>query len=220
MRRESRRVRGTFRPRRSVKRDMKAKRRIRGLTTGRTMAAAGLLTLALALAGCGTPDGGPVGSGDSGAGSDNSVSDTPQPGPNKGGGGEVVTPRPGMAGVHPVEWDIVRLADDGDSLWVRWWSGVEPCHVLDRVDVQAGRRVIMVSLFEGHVPGRQDVACPEMALLKEVEVAFTQPLDGRKIIDGAKLAELRDSTRCGPGRTAVKKCRLLFDSSAGVERPH
>lgn len=176
--------------------------------------------MALALGGCGAPEASPAGPGGAGAGPDSSVSNTPGTGSDNGGGGEVVSPRPGMAGVHPVEWDIVRLAEDGRSLWLRWWGGAEPCHVLDHVDVQAGRRVIMITLFEGHVPGKEDVACPEMALLKEVEVALTDPLDGRKVVDGAKLAALRDSVRCGPGLTALKKCPLLFDRNPGVQRPH
>ena len=209
-------------PPRFVKRIMKAKPNIGVMSTRATRArtAAGLLILALALGGCGAPEASPAGPGGGGAGPDGSVSNTPGTGSDNGGGGEVVSPRPGMAGVHPIEWDIVRLARDGRSLWLRWWGGAEPCHVLDRVDVQAGRRVIMITLFEGHVPGQEDVACPEMALLKEVEVALTDPLDGRKVIDGAKLAALRDSTRCGPGRIALKKCPLWFDPESRIERPH
>ena len=197
---------------------MKNKSTIGAMTTrGRT--AVVLLILALALGGCGAPEATSAGSGGNGAGPNGSVSNIPGTGSDDGGGGEIVSPRPGMAGVHPVEWDIVRLAKDGRSLWLRWWSGAEPCHVLDRVDLQAGRRVIMITLFEGHVPGKEDVACPEMALLKEVEVALSDPLNGRKVIDGAKLAALRDSVRCGPGLTALKKCPLLFDRNPRVQRP-
>ncbi|MBA2273395.1 MAG: hypothetical protein H0W21_05745 [Actinobacteria bacterium] len=186
----------------------------------RARTAAGLLVVVLALAACGAPKGSPAGSGSGGGGPDKPVSSTPGTGSDNGGGGEVVSPRPGMADAHPVEWDMVRLAEDGRSLWLRWWSGVGPCHVLDRFDVQVGHRVVMVTLFEGRVPGKEDVACPEMALLKEVEVTLAEPLDGRRVIDGAKLAELRDPSRCGPGPTASKKCPLGFHPNPRAQRPH
>jgi len=37
-------------------------------------------------------------------------------------------------------------------------SGVEPCDVLDHVDVAYGADAVTITLFEGHDPGGGDVA--------------------------------------------------------------
>ncbi|MBA3349375.1 MAG: hypothetical protein H0T12_02355 [Actinobacteria bacterium] len=166
------RMPATFRSPGVVKEDMETKMNTRARTF------AGLLTLTLFLGGCGSPGGGAAGSGGGGAGSDEPVAGAP--GSGSGGGGEVVSPRPGMAEVHPVKWDKVRLAEDGRSLWFRWWSGVEPCNVLDHVEVRISQHVVLVTLFEGKVPGKEDVVCPEMAQLKEVKVTLAKPLDGKR----------------------------------------
>ncbi|MBA3628603.1 MAG: hypothetical protein H0W55_02850 [Actinobacteria bacterium] len=194
-------MRATFRSSGSVKEIMPAK------TNARVRTGAGLLALALALGGCGAPNGGASGSGSGGSGPDGPVAGTPGTGIGNGGGGGVVSPRPGMADVHPVEWDEVRLAEDDRSLWLKWWSGVEPCHVLDRIEVQVGPRVVIVTLLEGRVPGKEDVACPEMAQLKEAKATLAEPVDGRRVVDGAKLGALPDPDKCGPGQTALKRCR-------------
>ena len=202
----------TFRPSGPVKVVMETKTRLR-VRTG-----AGLAALALALGACGAPNGGGSGSG-SGSGPDGPVAGTPGTGSGGGGGGEVVSPRPGMADVDPVEWDKVRLAEDGRTLWLRWWGGVAPCHVLDRIEVRLGHRVVIVTLLEGRVPGKEDVACPEMAQLKEAKTTLAQPLDGRRVVDGAKLgAALRNPDKCA----AIKKCPLGLhpNSSSSVERPN
>ncbi len=204
----------TFRSSGTVEEIMKAK------TNARVRTGAGLLTLALALGGCGAPNGGAAGSGSGGSGRDEPVTGAPGAGSDNGGGGEIVSPRPGMAEVHPVEWDKVRVGEDGRSVWLRWWSGVEPCHVLDRFEVQVGHRVVLVTLFEGRAPGKEDVVCPEVALLKEVEVTLAEPLDGRRVVDGAKLRALRNPDKCGPGPTTLKGCPLSLQPNSKGHRAH
>lgn len=180
--------------------------------------AAGLLTLTLtiALAGCGTPNEGDAGARGSG---DTPVTDSPGGNPGTGGGPEVVSPTPGTAGAEPVEWDKVRLDKDGRSLWVRWWSGVEPCYVLDRVEVQVDHRVVMITLWEGHDPDRKEVACPEMAVLKETKVSLSQPLDDRGVFDGARLEAMRDPKKCKPDLPSIVKCPLVLHPNPRVQRP-
>ena len=122
-------------------------------------------------------------------GPDVPVSSTPEPNatlPQGDGRAQRVRPRSGMADLRPVGWDKARPRSSGRALRITYWSGVEPCNVLDRVDVDYSPKEITVTLFEGHDPEAGDVACIEIALLKAVVVDLEEPVDGRKIVDGAE----------------------------------
>jgi hypothetical protein len=99
---------------------------------------------------------------------------------------ELVEPQPGMVQVHPIPWAGVATSDDGRMLTVRFWSGVEPCSVLDHVDVSARDRAVTVTLYEGRKPDSGDVACIEVAVLKAVRIELDAPLGDRKVEDGAR----------------------------------
>ena len=152
---------------------------------------AGLMVIALGACGSATEEPSAVvvpGGGSSGnTGSDAPVTMTPPPGGDLGGGRpQRVEPRPGMDDVRPVGWENARLTPSGRSLRVTYWSGVEPCNVLDRVDVRYTDEDVVVTLFEGYDPEARDVACIEIALKKVVVVALEEPLEGRRIVDGAR----------------------------------
>jgi hypothetical protein len=100
-------------------------------------------------------------------------------------GASPVVPTPGMADVRPRGWDSVEVSADGLRLTVMFVSGIEPCAVLDHVDVAYGTKAVTVTLYEGHDPGAGDVACPEIGVFKEVTVDLTQPLGTRTVVDGA-----------------------------------
>lgn len=117
------------------------------------------------------------------------VSSTPDPDaslPQGQGRAQRVRPRPGMADLRRVAWEKARQTSSGRSLRVTYWSGVEPCNVLDNVDVRYKKSEIIVTLFEGYDPDQADVACIEIALLKAVVVPLEEPVEGRKLVDGAK----------------------------------
>ena len=117
------------------------------------------------------------------------VSSTPDPSatlPQGDGRAQRVRPRSGMADLRQVAWEKARQTSSGRALRVTYWSGVEPCNVLDNVDVAYSPKRITVTLFEGHDPEAGDVACIDIALLKAVVVKLDEPVDGRKIVDGAK----------------------------------
>jgi hypothetical protein len=97
----------------------------------------------------------------------------------------VVTPQPGQAGVRPIGWDTAEPGDDGRSVAVNYWSGVEPCSILDHVDVEYSRRKVTITLYEGYAPADEQTACIELAVYKATVVELDEPLDGRKIADGA-----------------------------------
>ncbi|WP_239137893.1 hypothetical protein [Sphaerisporangium rufum] len=83
-----------------------------------------------------------------------------------------------------VPWEKAEPLDGGRRLRILWWSGVEPCHVLDRVALRETGTRVTVTLYEGHT--RENVACIEMAVRKSTEVTLKQPVDGRKVVDGAR----------------------------------
>jgi hypothetical protein len=126
-----------------------------------------------------------------GTGPDAVVSFTPCPGDEPPApadpydGAQPVQPTPGMSGVRPHPFDTVVVGDDDRTLTVFFWSGVEPCYVLDHVDVAYGANTISVTLFEGHDELAGDVACIEIALLKKVVVQLDEPVGDRRIVDGA-----------------------------------
>jgi hypothetical protein len=96
-----------------------------------------------------------------------------------------VSPTPGMVNVMPTTFDTATIGDDGVTLTIRFWSGFEPCSVLDHVDVAYATDAVTVTLFQGNDPTADNVACPDIAVLKQTTITLDQPLAGRSIVDGA-----------------------------------
>ena len=127
----------------------------------------------------------------SGTGPDATVSYTPCPGDEPSAptdpydGAQKVEPTPGMSDLYPRAFDKAVVGNDGRTLTIFFWSGVEPCYVLDHVDVDYGPNAITVTLFEGHDASAGDVACIEIAVLKKVVVQLDEPVGDRRVVDGA-----------------------------------
>lgn len=124
------------------------------------------------------------------AGSDKPVSSGPIPAEPVPGVGVLPTPtpiapRPGMAGVHPIPWEHVDVAQDDRTLTVSYTTGVAPCYVLDHVDVAATATTVTVTLYQGHDPGSKGVACIDIGVFASVSEVLAEPLAGRRIVDGA-----------------------------------
>jgi hypothetical protein len=131
--------------------------------------------LALFVFGCSSASVPPPGSPPASVPPDASVVVDPAPG-NVGGGGappagqpgqpSLVLPKPGQANVHDVSIEELssRVAGRHVVLNARWWSGVEPCNVLDSVGVTRSGQTITVSVREG--TGKGDTMCIEIAMLK------------------------------------------------------
>jgi len=123
---------------------------------------------------------------DPGSAPDSPVTSTPIPGgPVPDPQPQVVEPRPGMVDVIPTAFDTATIGDDDRTLTITFWGGIEPCSVLDHVDVREGPTAVTVTLYQGSDPNAGDVACIEIAVLKQVTVTLEHPLDGRDIVDGA-----------------------------------
>ncbi len=125
-----------------------------------------------------------------GTGPDATVSYTVCPGdpgqsPEPGPGPQVVEPSPGMANVRARPFDLATVGDDDRTVTIDFWSGIEPCTVLDHVAVDYGIHDVTITLFEGNDPNAGDVACIEIAVQKQVVIVLDEPLGGRTIVDGA-----------------------------------
>jgi hypothetical protein len=93
---------------------------------------------------------------------------------NPNGGGNVidpgkptfVLPKPGQLDPHPVSIEDLSARVDGHRVLVTatWWSGVEPCYVLDSAAVKIDGKTITVSVREG--TGDRDQPCIEIAVHK------------------------------------------------------
>jgi hypothetical protein len=99
-------------------------------------------------------------------------------------GARPVEPTPGMADVRARPFDRAIVNDDG-TVTIMFVSGIEPCSVLDHVDIGYRDDAVAVTLFEGHDPAAGDVACIEIGVLKSVTISLDEPLAGRSIVDGA-----------------------------------
>lgn len=151
------------------------------------------LSVVLATVACGGPSdevtSPPAAGGGSPVDPGSPVTMTPEPGSSVhdvGGRPERVRPRPGMADVRPIAWERARQTPDGRHLRIVYWSGVEPCNVLDHVEVDYGSEAITLTLYEGSDPQQPDAVCIEVALRKVVRVPLEEPVDGRQIVDGAE----------------------------------
>ena len=102
-----------------------------------------------------------------------------------GGDPQVVEPTPGMANVRPTAFDTAAIGADDTAMTITFWSGVEPCSVLDHVDVAYGADAVTITLFQGSDPNAGDVACIDIAVQKQVTITLDEPLGGRAIVDGA-----------------------------------
>jgi hypothetical protein len=102
-----------------------------------------------------------------------------------GDSAEPVEPRPGMSNVAAIPFDHVDVGDDDRTLTVFFWSGVEPCYVLDHVEVDESPGAVRITLFQGSDPNVTNVACIDIALLKKVTVQVDEPVGSRRIVDGA-----------------------------------
>lgn len=95
-----------------------------------------------------------------------------------------VTARPGMQDVRPVTWRRAEVTGER-TVRIFYESGVEPCSVLDRVEVQERLNQIVVTLYEGSDPASKNQICIMIAQSKAVDVALGEPVGGRALVDGA-----------------------------------
>ncbi|MEU4572472.1 hypothetical protein ACBI99_15885 [Nonomuraea sp. ATR24] len=97
-----------------------------------------------------------------------------------------VKPTGDALNTRKVRWTKAKAVSKGHKVQLRWWSGVEPCTVLDRVKVKETRKRVTITLYEGTSPKAKGVSCIMMAVEKTTTVKLKAPVGKRKIVDGAK----------------------------------
>jgi hypothetical protein len=88
--------------------------------------------------------------------------------------------------VHKVRWTSAKPVSGGKKIKLVWWSGVEPCSVLDRVKVKESRGRVVVTLYEGASPKAKNVSCIMIAVQKTTTVKLRKALGKRALRDGAR----------------------------------
>ena len=95
----------------------------------------------------------------------------------------IVIPKPGQKNTHPVSATSLQASVDGRHVLVKvsWWSGVEPCNVLDSIKVERSGTDISITIVEGS--SDLDAMCIEIAQLKATIVDLGELEPGTYTID-------------------------------------
>jgi hypothetical protein len=118
--------------------------------------------------------------------------DAPVTSPPDGGGidpglpqPQFVSPKPGQLGTHPVSIVALTPTVDGHHVTIRadWVSGVEPCNVLDRVEVAKDGTTFTVALFEGS--SDLNAVCIEIAAHKATLIDLGELEPGAYVVQSA-----------------------------------
>ncbi|MFP5343758.1 MAG: hypothetical protein ACLGIJ_12695, partial [Candidatus Limnocylindria bacterium] len=99
------------------------------------------------------------------------------PPPSAPDGARIVEPRPGQLDVHDVPAESLVATLDGRRLTVAvtWWSGIEPCTILDSVIVAKEDGGYAITLREGRGP--EEVVCAAIAEQHRTLIEFPDELD-------------------------------------------
>jgi hypothetical protein len=109
--------------------------------------------------------------------------DVPPPNPIPGDdGATIVVPVAGQLDPSPSFVNSLLVNVDARHVTVRlsWYSGVEPCYILDSVRMVRDGNTITLSVLEGHGPG--DNMCIEIAMLKATIVDLGELEPGTYVI--------------------------------------
>jgi hypothetical protein len=102
------------------------------------------------------------------------ASESPGIGEPEPGGVELVEPQAGQQNVHPVAIERMDATASGTvvSVDAYWTSGVDPCYVLDRIEVRSDKedKTVDVTIFEG--TSDPDAICVMMAVSKHTIFSF------------------------------------------------
>jgi ABC-type transport system substrate-binding protein len=98
--------------------------------------------------------------------SSSQVANVPSFEPIADGQPTMVVPQPGTLNPHDVAAAGLGALVEGRHIWARltWWSGVEPCNVLDSITLQRDGTTLRLTIREGTTD--LDAICIEIAMLK------------------------------------------------------
>ena len=131
-----------------------------------------------------------------GAPADNDAAGSPEtPVSHTPGSGSTDPGRPGALRVEPHDdvidvratpFDRFKVRDGGRAVDLYFWSGVEECYGVDRVEVEYSRKVVSLTIFEGRDPDAE--TCIELAVRKVIRVELVENVANRAIVDGGASA--------------------------------
>jgi hypothetical protein len=98
-----------------------------------------------------------------------------------------VTPNTRLQGLVAIPWQRARTLEGGHRLRIFFYGGASRCGGLKKVAVHESARSVVVTLFQGHVPG--STYCPiTTAQEKRVNVHLRHALGTRKLKDGGRVS--------------------------------
>ena len=147
-----------------------------------------VIVLALLLSACASAGSSPAPSDEPPPSEAPAASEPPDIGEPVPGGVELVEPQAGQQNVHPVALERMDATASGRvvSVDAYWTSGVDPCYVLDRVEVQLNEedQTADITVLEG--TSDPDAICVMMAVSKHTIVSFEVPSTGTWTIRDAQ----------------------------------
>lgn len=102
------------------------------------------------------------------------------------GGARQVEPQGNAIDPRPVDWESAEIDRDAMTITLTWWSGVEPCTILDRIDIHYADDVVTVTVWEGLNPDAAAMTCIAMAEQKQATVSLEEDIGQRTLVDGAE----------------------------------
>jgi len=86
----------------------------------------------------------------------------------------------------------ISIEETERTATVTYWGGTYSCYFLDRVEVAYEAERVVITVYEGQIfpedpkPNDEvDVVCTLVQLTRKVSFALSQPLDGRRLVDGS-----------------------------------
>jgi len=94
--------------------------------------------------------------------------------------------------VDRVRIEDIAIEETERTATVTYLGGTYSCYFLDRVEVRYEAERVVITVYEGQIfpedPKPNDdvtVVCTTEGIYKKVSFALSQPLDGRRLVDGA-----------------------------------
>ncbi|MDQ4058137.1 MAG: hypothetical protein M3124_03325 [Actinomycetota bacterium] len=139
---------------------------------------------ATACEGAASDDGGATNQGAGGQQPDDPVTSTP----DSGGGRRAmkaleVELRDGLVQPRRHPFEDSKVVGDGEAVELYFWDGIQECGGPQRVESEYRVDEIVLTLFVGRNPEAE--VCTEQAVYKVLTVPLEEPLDGRRVLDGA-----------------------------------
>ena len=95
---------------------------------------------------------------------------------------ELREPEEGLVDIYARQFD--RHKADGRKVTLFYWSGVDECYGLDRIEIKERNRKVVLTIFEGRDPETE--VCTEQAVKVRSIARLERPLGDRKVVDGAR----------------------------------